>query len=242
MVQILGRRRFGSRRWEANFVHGGGSRTAAIFAESSFPPRPVICVVDSDRKHPGAALGATAQAVLSTSNDLDSEFCRCFVLDSRELENYIPVELIGEVYRTLGDREQEGKAARLIMYRDQDQRCQVRKNFLAYLDYKDGIKPSDITHNDNGAMDIITGFWRYANPGTDVPENFDDAACSAMSFSEVSKKLMETVCTTVEKKPHVLGRMNKGAVDIIPHIENIASMLENIIDICAAPARLPIRI
>jgi hypothetical protein len=75
--------------------NGGGSTTHQVLKHiMSGPSGPVLCIVDSDQKYLGGAIGSTAMAVMRAARRLPGVWrMRLIVLPTRELENLIPADL-----------------------------------------------------------------------------------------------------------------------------------------------------
>ena len=76
---------------------GGGSSTADLLRTNA-AERPVLCIVDSDRDWPGAALGATARNALEIQDKLreGKQITKVLVLPCRTIENLFPGRLVTE--------------------------------------------------------------------------------------------------------------------------------------------------
>lgn len=79
---------------------GGGSTVTVIRRLMSEPNPPFLCIVDSDREVVLGAIGSTAKSVKNIWSDTWRG--SLFVLDCRELENALPVELVLACQREFG--------------------------------------------------------------------------------------------------------------------------------------------
>lgn len=86
----------GTFRLELDLVQGGGSATAGQYAYFQAQCRPCLCILDSDRRAPGAAVGTTAQRALD-SDSSDCPLTAVFVLTVREIENLVPSRIMWEL-------------------------------------------------------------------------------------------------------------------------------------------------
>lgn len=133
---------------------GGGSCTPQALtahATSAF----TICIVDSDKKFPGAALGDTARTTQAVGRGL-AEQCvtHVEVLDCHELENLIPVGAVEHVLER-GDSREFQAGVRL---------CGEKGVFGAvgefrFLDIKAGLRGYDVLHSEGR----LRQFWERAS-------------------------------------------------------------------------------
>lgn len=116
---------------EADLQGGGGSATANAYENlQRLQRRLCICIVDSDRPAPGAALGSTARGVMAVDDPI-FPLSELQVLKYRELENLIPTRLFADV--STGDVNRMEAVSRL-------ERLEVTAHagLRHHLDLKDG--------------------------------------------------------------------------------------------------------
>lgn len=101
IVEKLGRDIGVSDNLALDVVHGGGSSTPAIFEQLVDDGRPVVCIVDSDKKDPAHTLGDVAQGVLDVN--LNSDLVKSYILPVRTIENTVPFSFLFDVYEGNGD-------------------------------------------------------------------------------------------------------------------------------------------
>jgi hypothetical protein len=130
-----------------NFILGGGSTTAPVLAENLKNNKyPILCNLDSDKKHPSGAKGSTAKKVIKENkkfnnrNDICEEIKKLIninILESREAENLIPLSIFVELNKINGNEEKEKFIKmfnKVISTNNTD--------LLLYLDVKKGMKKS----------------------------------------------------------------------------------------------------
>ncbi len=108
---------------------GGGSIARGLKRAARQLQAPLVCIVDSDRKFPHDAVGSTAltcgREAASVSN---SGLFRYFVIEAREIENILPIELLKECAKVL-EREKQEELAQAIL---------EDRNFLDFASHKHG--------------------------------------------------------------------------------------------------------
>ena len=109
---------------------GGGATTAETYAAIQAAGIGLcLCVVDSDRKCPSAALGSTARSVKRV-DDASKPLCEVHTLEAREMENLLPTKLVAGI--ATGNRQRE---AGLIAI---EQIEAIEPEIRLYLDLKRG--------------------------------------------------------------------------------------------------------
>lgn len=128
------------RRWKTQIAltvrGGGGSDVAAQLRSDECARRMLLCILDSDRKRPEGALGATAKAALGVEMD-DKALSRLEVLDCRELENLIPWPVVVECMMKPGSAQREA-VAEIENARDRSAAA-----FWDFVDLKEGLTGYD---------------------------------------------------------------------------------------------------
>lgn len=124
---------------------GGGSgipRSLQSYIEGEYSP--CLCLTDSDKLHPGFGDSFTSKSCRDIS-DGSRNIVKHIVLDERELENIIPVEILDKVspdYNKLIDNLNDIKGYKLEMWK--------------YLDIKSGCSLSWIQRKDAGTV----AYWK----------------------------------------------------------------------------------
>lgn len=127
-------------------LNGGGSTTHQTLEYlDSIPGGPVLCIVDSDRKYFGAALGSTSLTAQRKFRGCRSKWrFRFYVLLARELENLIPVSIRKAACAVLSDKVRqevvalEGMAEKYSMYcclKGGDSTCRMLGDVLSKKQY-----------------------------------------------------------------------------------------------------------
>jgi hypothetical protein len=154
--------------------HGGGgslARIVELFLEQhdTAPPGALV-LVDSDRTHPDARMGGTAQAAVDACAR-----CTCratgepryhegwsldpFILEKREVENYIPIKAVEKFAGKV-----KSDAVRALRNLGSDQR--------SFYDMKSGLR-SALLRDENGAASDDPSSWTWTDPGQEELFNQD---------------------------------------------------------------------
>ncbi|MCS4057165.1 hypothetical protein [Salinibacter ruber] len=113
--------------------------------------RIVMCLVDSDKKHPSDELGQTAQNALSTYDE-ECSLCHLVILKEHELENLIPVYFLR---RSTNSNTQERSAVENI---DSLSKVEDLSKIRKFIDIKNGTKLGEIV---DGFRDVDNVELRY---------------------------------------------------------------------------------
>lgn len=121
---------------------GGGSTVSEYYQGiQSEGNRLCLCILDSDKTNPESKYGDTAQRTLNV-DDPKQPLCHLVILESREVENIIPVPVLQEV--VTGDAKRVG-----ALYFLERLKHYEGLNCKMYLDYKNGIRVFDIRESDH---------------------------------------------------------------------------------------------
>jgi len=130
---------------------GGGSTTANVLKEiTNNADEMCICIVDSDKSYPEAALGNTAKEVQAISPKNLNPNWYYHILDHRELENIIPFEIVNQIYV-----HDKSKAAAM---KDLE-RIQRHRDAWKYADIKEGTKLIKVKNNTDAY-----NYWSSVKP------------------------------------------------------------------------------
>lgn len=109
-------------------IGAGGNQINVQYKQSIVEEEKLgICFADSDKKYEGCSLGETAKQLVDTWKK-DQGVGEIFILKYRELENYIPMELLELLYK-------EHKSGVLKLFKDKREILELYK----YADLKEGI-------------------------------------------------------------------------------------------------------
>ncbi|MBK8725913.1 MAG: hypothetical protein IPL96_07605 [Holophagaceae bacterium] len=111
---------------------GGGAEIESEFRNNCEADKITLCIVDSDRKYPGGALGGTAGNLGRVSAGALQSI---LILKRRELENYL-VKLINATFITDEDLRNRLIAHQLSLTCNND--------WYTFIDYKEGVKCFEI--------------------------------------------------------------------------------------------------
>jgi len=121
---------------------GGGSDTVKKFARYLEEKRPLLCFIDSDKKHPKGCFGATSQHFNKYPKGLNAGYY-LEILNVHEIENLIPVSLINLLYPDHSYGAIYNNPA-----------C---RKYKGYPDHKKGLTVKDAKEQDETYQD---NFWR----------------------------------------------------------------------------------
>lgn len=114
----------------ADYQNGGGDNIAKNFLHSVEAGRLSVCLVDSDRRYPGAPPKQTARKISKVCADLNMDM-HLHVLGVHELENLVPPE----VYSKSAKTDAQQRAMTIL-----EEKGRVFPDVYLYFDYKKGIK------------------------------------------------------------------------------------------------------
>lgn len=169
---------------EVKFLHGGGSTTGQVLLANTIYPVRMICIVDSDRKHPTEVLGDKEKLkdLLSICEDRNLKF---LLLEKREIENYLPNEII-KIWLLKENREIEKNHPFFEFNNEQK----------AFFDVKKGLKREDLNvneikdlYNNHIGADLYKGFGRT------VWKAFDEVQPLQSCFEENDAELKNMLKT-----------------------------------------------
>lgn len=136
------------------FENGGGGGVYDQFERLKESLCFFVCVVDSDKFHPNAPYGETAKKLVDKKGRVGNR--QLIILDSSEVENIIPVEIIKQaVSERCNDRLEEFESL-------------VEQGWRKYFDHKKGVRIEYARH-----LDDRYGHYWSAHPSvtsSDPPE------------------------------------------------------------------------
>ncbi|KQL33534.1 hypothetical protein AN960_20900 [Bacillus sp. FJAT-25509] len=168
---------------EVQFLHGGGDTIDKVVIENSLYPTRMICIVDSDRKHPNQTQEESSK-VKRLLSICEEKNLKLVVLEKREIENYIPVEAL-ENWLSKENRQKEKDHPFFKFTLEQ----------RAFFDMKKGLKKQDAEIQE--IMDLYAGYTSEelsSGFGKTVWQAFDEIATTQYGFSDYESELNEMVC------------------------------------------------
>lgn len=167
---------------EVQFLHGGGNTTDKVVIENSISPVRMICIIDSDRKHP-IQQADESDKVRNLLSICEEKNLALVVLEKREIENYIPTEAL-RAWLCKENREKETTHPYFELTLEQK----------SFFDLKKGLKKNDMElkeikdlYNGHYSEELHTGF------GKTVWQAFDEVAIAQNCFTDCESELNEMV-------------------------------------------------
>lgn len=117
-------------------INGGGNQIYYQYKTSFKIEKKIgICITDSDKSYPNSKYGNTTAKLLEEKDE--NTFSQIFILDNqRELENFIPVEFLKDIYVSSDKKKFDNFLGK------------VDKKFYDFIDYKKGISILDFKDSD----------------------------------------------------------------------------------------------
>lgn len=129
---------------EPHYHHGGGSRAGVVLENLlRHNSAPVVCVVDSDRRHPGDRVGSTASVLKAMKRRLGLRLVDVRILEYKEMENCIPLEVVEPAVRGRGNIHARATNIKAI-HDSLDE--ESRGVFSRYFDLKVGMTLEEYCH------------------------------------------------------------------------------------------------
>lgn len=200
-------------------VPGSGGQSFNIFDRRRRLKRPVLCVVDSDKKHPSGGRGTTSGAFPSEKEKIEY-WSKYIVLECHEIENLVPLELYKEI---VFDRRSNLCIDILYKLRDRG-----NDSYRKYMDFKQGVSCDKANEYDNGRA----AFWLRdelsrvhcevcascrSNPSLEADEN---SYCERYIIPPFGNNAMDKVATyftenNVHRIRQKLGRLENSELEHI---------------------------
>lgn len=120
--------------------------------------RQCLCIIDSDKKYPGADCGNTLQKaadIIKRKGTEHAELCPLYV---HEIENLIPVGMLDEICINMPDTKTGIAFLKFLLDKDSSENSPV-----FYFDYKKGIPKDKFILKDNPDKDYQKKFRRSEN-------------------------------------------------------------------------------
>lgn len=189
IARMTGRRLGYMMNLKLELVHGGGGTTGACYQVACQSGRPAICVVDSDRKFAGCAVGQTARAVTQHDKNRSHEAIFSMALPVRELENIVPISVLLDVYS--GNAGVLRNISPLVSYINL---AKVQNVFpcesLQYLDLKIGLKKSDIAKMPSASQANFIRLVKHVCPAERNAEVYDDPNDHTILYPGIANNLL----------------------------------------------------
>ncbi len=186
----------------AETIGGGGGALGKQYQHyQDEQKRFCLCVVDSDREYPNAAVGSTARAV-KKADDRDKVMSTILIIGCREVENLIPVSVYEKMFK--GDIDKVSSIDAMIDIG----KCN-EMDVLRYIDVKSGHRLGWIIGSD--PKSDFGKFWRSKMPvmegcctGVDPCCISDDGcrfpqSCKCSLLVSLGARVLESALDILEK-------------------------------------------
>lgn len=220
-------------------VHGGGSTTAVVLSAAWSEARPMICVVDSDRRYPRAPLGGTAKAIDDIGSENEIGTVCTAILDVREIENLLPLSFLFEVYKD--NPEVNGRIAKLHSYLSLDARKKAKFNVIDYIDFKDGIRRNDIAALPAQVKGEFVVLCKHISDMVVSDSQFDDTTDCTQVFPGIAEKVLPCTIEFLRRNPHFASEFARK-IRKAPFWDSLEPLIEKIISFSTASERLPVHV
>ncbi|MBB3141235.1 hypothetical protein [Halomonas organivorans] len=171
---------FDSQDVKCNPHHGGGATTYDEFVRHLNEDEPVLCIVDSDKSHPSGKLGGTAKRFNRFERGADG-FGYLRILDSREVENIIPLDVVEEVILRTSQNNYDNF------------NIVARHGCRPFFDHKCGLRKDDALALDHQCGSV---YWEGV---VEAREDADDWVCRGIG-SDLSRHSLDAMnCCSVHK-------------------------------------------
>jgi hypothetical protein len=218
-------------------LHGGGSTMAAELERKWNDTRPLICVVDSDRRYPNGPLGDTAKAIQKVGNINQAKTVEVHILNVREVENLVPISMLFSIYKENADvLNIVGRIHDYLSHAD----CKKSKfRVCDYFDLKDGIAFCDVAKMPEQAKAEFVKFCRHMSTEKCDAARFEDNSDDNKISSGVSKNMLRTTLDFLEKNPRIEVEFAQKLIDA-PFWTSVEPVIKKILCFSVAGERLPI--
>lgn len=144
---------------------GNGSGVVKVTSEYVKAHKPIICIVDSDKKYPNQPIDpnttyAKCRNEWDTYPVINEIFC-FHVVQTQEIENLIPYNYIDNLGLWDGQCK-ANKEAYDILYNNEN-----REIILCYYDLKNGLKKNDAMNKDEDYLNYVIMCYSCFNPNCD---------------------------------------------------------------------------
>ena len=171
------------------FMHGGGSTIGPEYERVANGNRPVVCIVDSDRCSPKAPLGDTAEAIRKIQGTEVNPLATSWVLDVREAENFIPLEVTRDLY--LNNPHVQNVITKLECFKTHDEKSKSEDRFIRWFDMKNGFRRSYFKQPKcAGSQNYLREMWSILDPH-EKDFDIDTASGSDIICGGISANLLE---------------------------------------------------
>lgn len=171
-----------------NLVQGGGTSIAQQYKRKAEDGLPALCLSDSDRAAPRAPLSGTAAAVQKIVGTERRKFTFARILDVREVENLVPIQVIEDIFERARDVQKRIEFLRRIHDHSCEPHCRATEEFWRFVDLKDGYTRGFINRQSEDVRSYLLKMWNVGSSGKRPPEEEGDIVIPA-----AAKDLLEHV-------------------------------------------------
>lgn len=143
-----------------NFSFGGGSQIKTIFDSLKDDSKLVLCIIDSDKAHPYMGEGSTSSP-FSKEDRENINGNLAYVIDMREIETLIPINIIQEVAIDNQLDDQVDSLDDIAIFNS------IETRFRKFFDHKRGLNLKEAIYIDNKNgdfwLDILSKKTRFSS-------------------------------------------------------------------------------
>lgn len=176
------------------FSFGGGSQIKTMFDSLKSDSKLVLCIIDSDKAHPHMSEGSTSSP-FSKKDREDINGNLAYVIDMREIETLIPLNIIQEIAIDNKLDEHIDSLDDIVKFNS------IGNRFRKFFDHKKGLTLKEAIHADN----IHGDFWLDI---LSKKPNFSSKSC-----------LEDKECYSCSSCPRIVGFGDKLLKNSISKIE-----------------------
>jgi hypothetical protein len=209
-----------------DLVNGGGGGMDRLYGDALNDVRPLLCVVDSDRKFPGDKLGQTARKCLNKGEKNLTGSVRLVIWPFRELENTVPVSFLFNVFANDGIvRSRISAHYRFIKNNPRE----IVDSVMPFVDMKNGVTLDQINKFPQGSKEAYLI----------LSETCAHLGCDGVVG--ISNNLIPMFLRLIEIQPRHLAQLRLKVIRM-PDFGSIAEVLMTVIAFGASLGRVPHRL
>lgn len=161
--EVLAREIGFSMRTSMKLVNGGGDPTGDIYCVKCNELTPTLCVVDSDKRSRNSSLDRTAKKVVNMAGKQCISTINHYVMPVREMENFIPIEIMRKVYSKNVKVQHRIDVVETIRDFCQSNGMSGLDSYVYYYDMKEGFKTSDVSGACDRDREFLIKIWEICD-------------------------------------------------------------------------------
>ena len=185
-------------------TNGGGDTTGQVYRQNTLTVAPVICVIDSDRSCPQCPVGETAAHVEEQVGGEVGRICRAEILPVRSAENFIPSEIISDIYSDNIDLSQRYEAVQRLEVQAAQRKDDPSDQLIRFANYKTGLRKSFLFGASEEGRQFLIRLWAVIDPNE---EAFDADGEPELVWEGVSQGLIRKFCEHHNRGRNTLDRL-----------------------------------